>query len=670
MAIATLTVDVVAKLASLERDMGRAAHVAERNAAKMDAAFKKVSGAIGAIAGAVSAGALAQWVTGFGQAAKEIDTLSAVSGAGAEQFQRLAYGAKSVGIEQEKLADIFKDTQDKVGEFLQTGGGPLKDFFEQVAPQVGVTVDQFARLSGPEALQLYFDSLQKANLGQKEMTFYLEAIASDSSRLAPLLRDNGEAWREMGDEAERFGAVLSGDAIKAGVELNKQIDQLNASLRGMSDTLLARVVPSLNKTIENFNTARRAGLGFFESLTGLGVRGLNESVDDARNNAGKRLVELRAEISELEADRDRQLSFGSTSGAASIQTAIDQLQKLVTYYKELQRQQALTNAGDNFGNEGRGQGAGASLPGAGGKPAKPSKPQKKDKEFDALAESAKAYERAIQSISAAEIAADKSTRDLSAAQSALYDVMRSPEWEKMPESWRKTIIAQADAATQAERAAAMQKRVNEVLAQTPTAELKRSQELMQALAAMFHSGALNAEQFSEAAQTALGSIPEKAQEATDAMTVFAEQAARNMQDIFADYLFDGFSNGLDGMLKDFGVMLQRMIAQAVAADLAKRLMGAAGGSDWGSAFASIFGGGKATGGPVAAGTTYLVGERGPELVTMPRDGFVTPNHALRGPTNNISINITGSQNAGEVRRAAGQGARQALALLSGAARYQ
>lgn len=39
---------------------------------------------------------------------------------------------------------------------------------------------------------------------------------------------------------------------------------------------------------------------------------------------------------------------------------------------------------------------------------------------------------------------------------------------------------------------------------------------------------------------------------------------------------------------------------------------------------------RAAGGPVSAGGTYLVGERGPEVVTMGGRGFVTPNHALRG----------------------------------------
>lgn len=53
----------------------------------------------------------------------------------------------------------------------------------------------------------------------------------------------------------------------------------------------------------------------------------------------------------------------------------------------------------------------------------------------------------------------------------------------------------------------------------------------------------------------------------------------------------------------------------------------------------LFGGGKASGGPVAGGTTYLVGEKGPELFTPSGSGTIIPNGALGGGGGGI-INIT------------------------------
>jgi hypothetical protein len=48
---------------------------------------------------------------------------------------------------------------------------------------------------------------------------------------------------------------------------------------------------------------------------------------------------------------------------------------------------------------------------------------------------------------------------------------------------------------------------------------------------------------------------------------------------------------------------------------------------------------RASGGPVSAGRSYLVGERGPEVVTMGSSGYVTPNRDLGGFTGDIVIPI-------------------------------
>jgi phage-related protein len=53
----------------------------------------------------------------------------------------------------------------------------------------------------------------------------------------------------------------------------------------------------------------------------------------------------------------------------------------------------------------------------------------------------------------------------------------------------------------------------------------------------------------------------------------------------------------------------------------------------------VFGGARAMGGPVTAGTSYLVGEQGPELFTPGRSGAITPNHSLGGGGGSV-INLT------------------------------
>ncbi len=188
-------------------------------------------------------------------------------------------------------------------------------------------------------------------------------------------------------------------------------------------------------------------------------------------------------------------------------------------------------------------------------------------------------------------------------------------------------------------------------------------------------------------QDALEGVPDKLEE----MDTFAKKAAENIQDSFADFLFDPFDKGVDGMLKSFGQTIQRMIAEAVAADLAKRLFGdlVKGGSGSGIAgnlltgigkiFGFADGGIAAYGSPLAvnlpryagggiSNTAAIFGEAGPEAAVPLPDGRRIPVE-MRGGGNTIIVNVNGSNNAPDVRRAAGQGAREALGMLRGAERY-
>ncbi len=179
------------------------------------------------------------------RAAKEVGNLSSVANASVEEFQKYAAGSKQVGIEQEKLADIFQDTNKSLGEFMRTGAGPMKDFFEKIGPKIGVTAQQFKELSGPQSLQLYFDSLQKANVSQGEMVFFLEKLSKGSSKLIPLLRDGGEGFKIFADEAQKSGNILNSKTITAADKISAALYIAENSAKGFKNQLAEGLLPTV-----------------------------------------------------------------------------------------------------------------------------------------------------------------------------------------------------------------------------------------------------------------------------------------------------------------------------------------------------------------------------------------------------------------------------------------
>lgn len=291
------------------------------------------------IGGAASVAGLFAAARNIATISKELSVLAQVSGTGVEEFQRLAAGAQQVGIQQDKLADIFKDVQDRVGDFLETGGGPMADFFENIAPKVGVTAEQFRNLSGPQALQLFVSSLEKANLSQSQMTFYMEAMASDSARLIPLLRENGKAWREAGDQAERLGGILSGELVQQGVELEKNLKLLETQAKGVAITIGSVLIPELNRLAQEFLNAGKAGLGFWQSIYRLGFESApGESPEEAIARISEQLEKFRKK-------REDALSFVGGRAEASailpqIDTEIAALEGALRYFEQLRDEAA------------------------------------------------------------------------------------------------------------------------------------------------------------------------------------------------------------------------------------------------------------------------------------------------------------------------------------------
>lgn len=137
-------------------------------------------------------------------------------------------------------------------------------------------------------------------------------------------------------------------------------------------------------------------------------------------------------------------------------------------------------------------------------------------------------------------------------------------------------------------------------------------------------------------------LPEVVGRAFGELHDFMRAAAYGFENIIADSLINGFDGGAKGILKSFGQLMAQLIAQAVAADLAKRIFGAAAGGEgtgWIGMIAAAFGGAKASGGPVRAGVPYLVGERGPELIVPSSAATVIPAGRFGSQTNYITLTV-------------------------------
>ena len=95
------------------------------------------------------------------------------------------------------------------------------------------------------------------------------------------------------------------------------------------------------------------------------------------------------------------------------------------------------------------------------------------------------------------------------------------------------------------------------------------------------------------------------------------------------------------------------VARQLASILLQTGLKALGGGDGVGLFSILggdFGGGRASGGPVRKGTSYVVGEKGPELFVPQSSGTVVPNGAMGGVNSVVNVTINGDNEETDATR--------------------
>lgn len=191
--------------------------------------FNVVQGAVLGLVG--TAAGLAASVSTLAQQGRELEQMSLKAGVSVEKMQELAYATEQYNVSGDKLADMLKDVQDKLGDFSATGGGEFKDWMENIAPKVGLTVAKLQQMAGPEALIAVQNAMDATNVSASEQVFYLESIANDVSTLQPLLRNNGAELQRLTGHYRNLNVALSQTDITQLKEMDQQLKDVSLRLQ-------------------------------------------------------------------------------------------------------------------------------------------------------------------------------------------------------------------------------------------------------------------------------------------------------------------------------------------------------------------------------------------------------------------------------------------------------
>lgn len=230
MATEQLIVELDAKTAKLDAKL----RATDRRLDKLDDSVKKTDKSFAqmgrniALIGTAVVTAITAMSVAAAKWSRELEVAARRSGETVERMQALAFATSTVNISLEKLGDIAKDTNEKIGEFTSTGGGGFVDFVDVMGlsrQEANKLALEFQHLSGTEVLQRMVSMMEQAGISSNEMSFALEGVASDATDLIPLLSENSKELNRLTEEFEGLNATLTQEQIdnlkRVGEEFSK-----------------------------------------------------------------------------------------------------------------------------------------------------------------------------------------------------------------------------------------------------------------------------------------------------------------------------------------------------------------------------------------------------------------------------------------------------------------
>lgn len=622
--IGALSVDLRLLSAKFEQGLDRSRKRLGQFSSSVDRSRKLLTG----FTGVLGVAAFTKFVSNSLDAADAIGKAADAAGIGVERLQSLRFAAEQSGVSAGQLDDGMKRLNRRLGLFINDGGGPAAAAFRTLGLETDIASGKL------QSTERVFDrsvtALQGIENQAQRTALASQLFGEDAGPKLALLLNKGESGiADLENQARSLGLVLDREVIRNAETANDKFNVLSRTIQvkltgaivdnaDAIGTLADAFLNVISGASEMTREVARSGQQVAEFFAL--IRGDSDKLLDLET----RLEDLNNMLGSSALNRTR---FFSDKGGL-VHTFSDEEIRAEIRRLEAQKREILKAR--NFAVPTGFAGLEGSL----------------------AVEIQKAEQRQQQY-----------TQGVREAMVGTRDEIKSTG-----EFWKAINEITADGFKQMQDLAEEGRSIFEATrtpAEQLNAQISRLNELLEA-------GAINWDTYSRAVFDAQDKVDEQSKVFNDALKKQEDQA-RDLKSIteelnisfnsaFEDAIVNGkkFSTVLQDLAKDLlRLVVRKQVTEPIYGAINSAITGAFGGGTAGA---------RAMGGPVTAGASYLVGEKGPEIFTPSTSGNIIPNGGGGGSAPVINQHFTLSA-VGESRlmevaaRAAEQGAERGYAKV-------
>jgi hypothetical protein len=325
MAIATLSIDIEARLASLQDGLDKTMRSVETTMGRLSGSVTAVGAALGALGGTVLAGGLVQFSAALVESIDALNDAADATGSTVERMSALDDFARRTGTTLASVTDVVG----ALNKALTKAGDDESKGIGQALKAINVDAEALRKLDPADALKTVADALSRFDDDGTKARL-VQVIFKDAKTAMPILKD-------LADQQELVGRVTAAQAAEA-EKAGKAWAALKAEGYDFGVSIANSVLPSLNRLISEFKDASAEGLTLWQVLNNVGRTNgpLNDTWTVKAANARKELAALKADSQAL---TDWEKQAGSQDDYAQ---RIEKQQRLLAFYER--RDKAATDS--------------------------------------------------------------------------------------------------------------------------------------------------------------------------------------------------------------------------------------------------------------------------------------------------------------------------------------
>lgn len=240
-------------------------------------------------------------------AADNLNKLSQRVGVSVENLSKLQYAAKLSDLSTDQLGDGLR----RLAVNLQAAGRGSGEAIEAFRA-LGFSQRELLNLSPDQALNRLAESFAGIQDGAGKTALAVQIFGRSGADLIPLLNQGSAGLKAMGDEATRFGLVVSSQAARAAEEFNDNLTRLSAQATAFGIQLGNVALPAISRLTLEMRAAVQAAGGFTQGLATL-------LAGEAGNNAGRKLIEVETRLKAVREELQKlRGTFGDSEFAKGI----------------------------------------------------------------------------------------------------------------------------------------------------------------------------------------------------------------------------------------------------------------------------------------------------------------------------------------------------------------